>query len=443
MVGHGPQSAPQNGANLYDLLALTPEADEDAIREAIARQRRVWRRRTTAPEIVARQEAERRMQSLDEAERTLLDPVRRGSYDARLRTLASIQPGEPESNTGQFNSRVGGRHAASSAEPAARQVAPLQRQQGPDDRWLVRAIEQLDREQYDVAAFTARRAVEADPENAYAWSVFAEAATRSGDTKTARAAIDRALSLDPESAQLHAQRGWILDQAGDLRRAYSAYVSAGRLAADRPDYRVRAVLVLLRAGRVDEAVTDAEAAYQAHPDDGEIRSALGAALAERAVAAQHELPDGRLVISTPSQASYVLALANRGLSVHPPDPDVLTDLQRQRDYARRAMRRRFSTAAFRRNYKWPLGLGLLTIAVVCCAPNVFSASSGSPLGAAAFQLVFGVFAIAVLAGLIGSMAFTCFEPQFRRNAKLVEHTVPRRKGRGPGEGARSARQNAK
>ena len=107
------------------------------------------------------------------------------------------------------------------------------------------------------------------------------------------------------------------------------------------------------------------------------------------------------------------------------------------------MRRRFSTAAFRRNYKWPLGLGLLTIAVVCCAPNVFSASSGSPLGAAAFQLVFGVFAIAVLAGLIGSVAFTCFEPQFRRNAKLVEHTVPRRKGRGPGEGARSARQNAK
>ncbi len=454
MVSHGPQGAPRQGdrpgATFYALLGLGPDAPEAAIRTAITTQRRTWRRRTTAPDINARQEAERRMQALEDAERTLLDAERRRAYDAHLRTVKGPPPGQPAGLPpgGPAGARPSGppgarppgpvRSASGGGPTAPAGGAPGGPPAGPpaeqeDRRWLVRAVEQLDKGQAEVAAFTARRAVDEDPENSYAWSVLAEAAARSSDPQIAQDAISRALVLDPESAALHAQRGWILEHAGEHERGVGAYRSAAKLAPKRPDYRVRAVKALLRADLVDDAVTEAEAAYQAFPEDGDVRSALGAALAERAVAAQHELPDGRLVISSLSQASYVLALANRGLSVHPPDPGVRVDLERQREYARKAGRRRFSMAAFRRNYRWPVGFGLLAVAGVCCGPGFAQGFSDG------FRLMYYVGLMVVLLGLAGAVLLTCFEPIHKRNATLIENTVPRRSARGPGATSKQPR----
>ena len=396
MVSHGPNGstgpgAMEPGEDYYALLELAPDADEDAIRKAITAQRRVWRRRTTAPDIVARQEAERRMQSLDDAERALLE--------RRPAAPRPEPPPEPKPTPG-----------------------------GLAREWLVRAAEHLKNGEADLALFTAKRAVDEDPRNAYGWSVLADAAARSDDSTTAQSAIERALALEPESAHFHAERGWILDRGGRSDRAVAAYRTAAKLDPTRIDYRVRTVTALLRAGRVDEAVREGEEAYRARPDDGDVRTALGTALAERAVAAQHELDDGRLVISSESQASYVLALASRGLSVNPADPAVRSDLEKQRDYANQARRRRFSPPAFRRNWRWPVGLGLILLAGGCCAPNVWRIGKNGDLVQKAFA--FGV-SIVVLT-FLGALLYTCFEPVYRRNAALIARTVPRRVGRGPG-----------
>jgi Flp pilus assembly protein TadD len=353
----------------------------------VTEQRRTWRRRTTSADIEVRQEAERRMQRLDDAERTLLDPVRRRAYDTT------------------------GTPGAGGAQPAR-------------EPWLVRALEQLDKEQFEVATFTARRAVEDDPDNAFAWSVLAEAEARTENATAARDAIERALSLRPEDAKLHAMRGWILGKAKDLPRAVSAYRSAAKLEPGQPDHRVRAVRALIEAGSLDEAISEAEAAYQAHPDDAETRTVLAEALLHRAVEAQHELQGGRLLIVSAAQASHVESLCNRGLSVECPDPVVNGDLRRQRELARKAGSRRFSMAALRRNFRWPAGMGLITLAVGCCAFG----QRGSSV-----ELTFLAVAGAVLVAFAGTVLLTCFEPQYKRNAETIEHTVPRRRGRGPGE----------
>jgi Flp pilus assembly protein TadD len=378
--------ATEPSVDLYTLLELPSGASDDEIRKAITAQRRIWRRRTTAPDIAARQEAERRMQALDDAERELLDRV----------------PPQPEAPP----------------EPA-----------GLAREWLVRAAEQLANGDSDMAVYTARRAVEEDPQNAYAWSVLADAAARSDDSTTAQTAIERALVLEPEAAYLHGLRGWILDRAGRSDRAVAAYRTAARLDQGRIDYRVRTVTALLRAGKVDEAVRESEEAYRARPDDGDVRTALGTALAERAVAAQHELDDGRLIISSEKQANYVLALASRGLSVQPADPDVRQDLERQRDYARRALHRRFSTEAFRRNWRRPVGIGLLLVAGGCCAPNIYRITQSGDF----VQRAFGFGLLLVVLTFVGTLLYTCFEPVYRRNAALIARTVPRRVGRGPGD----------
>ncbi|MFI5959291.1 tetratricopeptide repeat protein [Cryptosporangium sp. NPDC051539] len=399
------------------LLGLDRSADPATIRQRITAERRKWRRRTTAPDINARQEAERWMAALDLAERTLLG----GESPRRV-----PPPDDPDANTGAP-------HASAATEPP--ETPPAGDQPGPPPvapaarEWLVRAVEQLKSGQSDLAIFTARRAVDEDPQNAYAWSVLADAAARSDDTETAQSAIERALALEPDSAHLHAERGWILDRGGRPERAVAAYRTAAELDPERIDYRVRIVTALLRAGRVDEAVREGEDAYRTRPDDGDVRTALGTALAERAVAAQHELEDGRLVISSEAQASYVYALASRGISIRPADPAVREDLEQQREYSRRARRRKFSPNAFRRNWRWPVGIGLLAVSGCCCAPNIWRASQSGDI----VQQSFAVGLLIVVLTFLGALLYTCYEPVYRRNAALIARTVPRRVGRGPGD----------
>lgn len=382
-------------SQLYEVLGLDHAATDQQISAALAEQRRTWRRRTTSPDITARQEAERRMHQLDEAERVLLDPQRRHQYDA-----------------------VGSGSTSGEGQPG---VA------SGEGKWVMRALQQLSRGQHGAAVFTAQRAIDEDPENAYAYSVLAEAAVAAGDEWLASESIDKALRLEPEDARLHAQRAGILVATNEPSRALAALRTAISLDPAQPEYQARLVQHLSEQGECDEAIKEGERAYQGHPDDAEVRNALATALAERAVLAQHELPDGRLVITTAAQASHVESLCERGLSVDAPDPAVNDDLSRQRGYARRAKRRKFSSVAFRRNYKWIVGLGLFALAGICCLPNM----SGDNVDASTKSL--GILLTVGVVGLfIGVLFFGGFEPQYVRNAALIERSVPRRMGRGPG-----------
>lgn len=393
MAGHGPGAG---GAGLYEVLGLNPGATEEAIRSAVTEQRRAWRRRTSSPELEIRHEAERRMQLLDEAERTLLDPIRRRSYDAQHQSTPQ-QSAQHRSQPGETN-------------------------------WLVRAVQQMESGQHEVAVFTARHAVEADPQNPYAWSVLASASAGAGDTLNAVNAIERAISLEPEDASLHVKRGDIFTAAGEYGRALHAYRAAAGLEPRNVRYRGAVVHSLTKQGRLDAAITEAELIYQTSPDDGEARNILAQALADRATAAQHELPNGQLVIASVAQASHVESLSNRGLSVQAPDPLVNDELRRHKKRSRDARQRRLSASALRRNYRYPLGTGLIAAALLCCAPGALGdgASTQASTGLVALMIV------AVLAfGAV--LVMTCFEPVYRRNAQVIENIVPRRRGRGPSE----------
>ncbi len=382
-------------AELYDLLGLPQQASRDDIRTAITAQRRTWRRRTSSAQIEIRQEAERRMQQLDEAERTLLDEQQRREYDSYLDFALSA----PEPQT--------------------------QAPEDAEDKWVVRALEQLGRDQHGAAVFTARRAVEEDPENSYAWSILAEASAKSGDLPAAVDAIERALRLEPEDPRLHLQRGAILSESGDSEKALHAYRAAASLDPTRPEYHASVVEHLAEHGDADHAITEAERAYQTHPDDGVLRTALARALLRRAELAQHELPDGTLVISEKTQAQYIESLCNRGLSVQAPDEELNDELAQQRGYAQRSLKRRFSFSALKRNYRWPIGLGLLAMAGVCCIPG--TAQSGDPSTKALVILV----ELALVGGFAASIVLKCCEPRYVRNAVQIEHSVPRRSAQLP------------
>lgn len=65
----------------YELLEVAPAATGDEIRAAITRQRRIWVRRQSSPDPARRVLAEQRVRDVDAAEKTLLDPTARRTYD--------------------------------------------------------------------------------------------------------------------------------------------------------------------------------------------------------------------------------------------------------------------------------------------------------------------------------------------------------------------------
>ncbi len=391
MASHGPGAAPGagGGAGLYDVLGLAPDATDEAIRSAITTQRRAWRRRTASPEIEVRHEAERRMKLLDDAERLLLDTASRRTYDEQIR------------------------QAPAPTQPTA-----------AGENWLVRAVQQMEAGHHEVATFTARQAVEADPENPYAWQVLANAATGAGDHAAAINAIERAISLDTENASLHFRRGEIFLAAEDHARALTAFRSANALAPDNVLFHEGVVKALRAQGKFEAAVNQAVEFYQASPDSGEARTILAQALADRATAAHHELSDGTLVISSMAQATHIESLANRGLSVEAPDHLVNDELRRHKARSRAARRRRLSMSRLRRRYRVPAATGVFTAALMCCLPPYVSQTAAS-----ATTVTLAVVVALAASGV--ALFFTCFEPAYERYARLIENTVPRRKARGP------------
>ncbi|MGH3546217.1 MAG: hypothetical protein ACRDPW_09880 [Mycobacteriales bacterium] len=374
-------------AGLHEILGLGSDASPEQIAAAITAQRRTLRRRATSPDIAIRQAAELAMQQLSDAERGIAPP-----------SIAppSIAPPDIETNS------------------------------------IARAVAQLECGQHGVAVFTARRAVQSDPDNAYAWSVLAQAASASSDHTTATDAIERALDLEPEDARLHALRGAVLRGADEPAKALAAYQAAASLQADEPEYQVAMIEQLIAADEVDRAITTAQQAYREQPDEGVLRTVLARALARRAYLAQHELADGRLLITTPEQARYVESLAGRGLSVEPTDPELYSELIQHRDYARRALRPRFSLAALKQNYKWPLGVGLLAVAVSCCIPNALKPETEF------FTRIFIVLlALGGLASFGAAVLRACFRPQYQTNAAEIEQTEPRRMGQVHGAAPKS------
>ena len=78
--------------NYYRELNIAPTATEEEIKKAILRERRLWSNRTNAPDLERKQEAERKVALLANAEQVLLDPARKQQYDHALRTAPVDQP---------------------------------------------------------------------------------------------------------------------------------------------------------------------------------------------------------------------------------------------------------------------------------------------------------------------------------------------------------------
>jgi len=72
--------------NFYQILNVAPTAQEEEIKKALHQALRLWSNRTNAPQIDRRQEAERMVKQLEEAETVLLNAAKRAEYDRQQKS---------------------------------------------------------------------------------------------------------------------------------------------------------------------------------------------------------------------------------------------------------------------------------------------------------------------------------------------------------------------
>src|SRR5206468_2957433 len=80
----------------------------------------------------------------------------------------------------------------------------------------------------DAGITALERVVSASPDRFEAWVNLASGYTKKGDLQRARAAIDRAIAIEPTLGRAHEGRGLILWRGGDERSALDAFLTAVR-----------------------------------------------------------------------------------------------------------------------------------------------------------------------------------------------------------------------
>ena len=123
-----------------------------------------------------------------------------------------------------------------------------------------------------------RELVKREPRNADAWQVHALVALEAGKLDRARARLERALALRPESSVLHSNLGAVLERRGDPEGSFRSHERALALDREPADNWFNHGLVLLRLDRPAEAAASLRSARDRAPDDPEVRLNLGRAL---------------------------------------------------------------------------------------------------------------------------------------------------------------------
>ena len=193
--------------NLYRVLNVPQTASVDELKKAINKELRLWSNRTNARQIERRQEAERMVKLLEQAEAILLDPAQRAAYD---RQLMSAPTEQREVQEGDLSGK------ADLVQEARRLLI-----EGniPD------------------ALYVAERATQSDGNNAEAWAVLAEARFRWGDTEDAIYEYKRAIKLRPNEAAYYFDFGSVLESANRPADALQQYQRAAQIDPGTTMYR--------------------------------------------------------------------------------------------------------------------------------------------------------------------------------------------------------------
>jgi len=223
--------------NFYQILSIEQAAKEPEIKEAIRNALRLWTNRTNAPQMDRRQEAERTVKLIEEAETILLNAAKRAEYDQKLRSAPADE--------GATDHKV--------LEAAKDLIA--------EGRRLLTDGNIAD------ALYVATKATERDGSNPEAWALLGEARFRFGDVEDAIYEYKRAIKLKPNDPFYYADLGDVFNATNNLDEALTQYQRAAKIAPNVPMFRAGIGRVLLRQEKSTEAIPILEGCVKEDPQN--------------------------------------------------------------------------------------------------------------------------------------------------------------------------------
>lgn len=323
----------------FQLLGLSSSATNEEIEARIREEMRLWVKRTEAPDMAMRQEAERRVKHLTEAKKVLLEPAARQAYEAELRSRPAPAP------------------AAAPTAPAG------------DEDMVKAAYDYLANGDPLSAVYVASRATERQPGVAEAWAVLAEGKLATGRTDDALYEYRKAIDLKPNEAPYYFGLGGVYERRGEWPSAMQQYEMAARIDPPNVTYRVAIAGVHLQTDNAQKAVDILYQASTQHPDNDVVQYYLAIAYHDAAIQSWTPLRDGNRVITTAQQATFTQDMVNRAQSLRMTDSDMQQALVRMGTQVRYAIDKHWGYTVGD-TIKWGAVLGVLMIIFFAVSPGV-------------------------------------------------------------------------
>lgn len=140
--------------------------------------------------------------------------------------------------------------------------------------------------EWDLAATIFAQAVTLDADNAEAWAWLGEAEQQTGGDGSA--ALDRAISIDSESAVIRGLRGLHWSRVGNYDRMFAEYSLAARLEPNNPAWQAAMGDANLKRGDLAAAIGNYKAATDLAPEDASYWTLLAMTCAQNGVAIEEQ-----------------------------------------------------------------------------------------------------------------------------------------------------------
>lgn len=292
--------------NFYEILPGVVETSNEAtIRKAIREQRQIWNKRAAQADPVKREQAQKRVRDLGEAERVLLDATKKRAFDQQARQY------RPQENTAS--------------------------QAGAEGRdWLIVAKEYFDRGNFASAYYAAREAISKNGANHEAWSIRANSSFNMGNFQDAGFEFREAISLKPDSAEYHFDYGDAFAQLGLLKEARGEYEAALRIEPGNPLYRTAVASIQLKQAESAAALQVMEDVVKEYPDQQFFQYYLALAIEAVQLTKWSQLRAGNWIITSEAQIEVTRQMSGRALKLHFDDDPLRKSLQQNLDLAEKA-----------------------------------------------------------------------------------------------------------
>lgn len=321
----------------YDLLSIPRNADGDAVKEAVKKAMRLWRKKTEASDLSVRQEAEHQVSLIEEARTVLLDPSQRASYDQRL-----------------------AREGVAAAQP----VAPAA---GAQD-WVSRAREFLARGDYHSAAYAAKEATQQLGNSAESWYLRSRANAGLDRLEDAWYESQEAARMEQANPDYHFNAGMIAEEMGRFDAAINSYQSASAIRPE-PVFDLAIGGVMLMQGRTPAALDLISRVHSAVPDDPNANYYLAAALIEAAEQVPAYREQDSYMVTSREEIEQMRAIIGRIKGLRHIDPEFVQAVVEMEKYLDDAGKRRFNRYALA--FLAPLAeMGCLGVAIFVIIPMV-------------------------------------------------------------------------